>query len=476
MTISTTARLGITRWTSGADAFTRSDMDDSHNELESRVAGFDNGGSQPTGSSVKAGFFHYTTTDSAVGQLSYCNGDTYFDIAAPGAAVSLDGALASGTATTFARSDHKHSLDDSIVTTAKINDAAVTTVKIADSNVTNAKVASGLSADKLTTGVLPDARIASGAIATVKLANGAVTNAKLASTGLDATKFTTGTLDSARIASNSITNAQISHMAANSVKVRNAGSTGDPGDLAIAANRVLGRDGSNNLSSTQIKTDMIATSAVSYAKMQNISSGYSILGKTGTGAGNVAEITAGTDSVLRRDGSGNLGFGKIDGNHITSNSITATQINANAVGSSELANSAVDTAAIQNSAVTGAKILNDTIALGTKTTGAYVRRIIAGTSIGVSSNDTETSSVTIEHGNTSNLNGFYGGNNNANVIEDITVDSNGHVTGVGTRDMDTFFLRKGNSYGDSSANNGRRIYVQSGTPAVGSSGNLWFQI
>ena len=474
MSISTTARLGIKRWSSGADAFTRSDMDDSHNELESRVAGFDNGGSQPTAGAAKSGFFHYTTTDSAVGQLSYCNGDTYFDIAAPGAAVSLDGALADGTATTFSRSDHTHSLDDSIVTTAKINDAAVTTVKIDANAVTNAKLANDLDASKLTAGILPIARINDGDIVTGKLNDGAVTDAKLASTGLDATKFTTGTLDSARIAANSITNAQISDMAANSVKVRNAGSTGDPGDLAIAANRVLGRDGSNNLSSTQIKTDMIAGSAVSYAKMQNISSGYSILGKTGTGAGNVAEITAGTDSVLRRDGSGNLGFGKIDGNHITSNSITAAQINADAVGSSELANNAVDTAAIQDSAVTGAKILNNTIALGTKTAGNYVATVSAGSYITVSGSGSETAAVTVNHA-TMTAPTPISNHNNGSAITTLTFD-NGHVTDYTYYDFDTRFLLKQDAYGDAQANNGKRIYVSSTEPPFGFPGNLWFQI
>jgi acetylglutamate kinase len=43
------------------------------------------------------------------------------------------------------------------------------------------------------------------------------------------------------------------------------------------------------------------------------------------------------------------------------------------------------------------------------------------------------------HENTSNLSGVYGGNNNGVVIEDITVDANGHVTAVGTRDLDTRF-------------------------------------
>ena len=456
MAILTTTRLAIKRWESGADAFTRSDMDESHAQLEARVAGFDNGGSQPTAGAAKAGFFHYTTTDASVGQLSYCNGNTYFDIAAPGTISSLDGTLSDGTATTVARSDHTHSLDDNIVTTAKLNDSAVTTAKIGANAVTNAKLGSDLNASKLTAGTLPIARIADGDIVTAKLNDGAVTNAKLAATGLDATKLTTGTLDVARITDGAVTDAKLANMGANTVKIRQS-STGVPQNVEIGTDQVLGRSGSGALQSTQVQTDMIANDAVSYAKMQNISSGYSILGKAGTGSGNVAEITAGTYSVLRRAGSGNLGFGQIDGNHITSNSITATQINAGAVGSSELADDAVDTDAIQDSAVTGAKILDNTIALGTKTTGDYVATISAGTSIDVSGTG-EGAGVTVSHANTSNLNGFYGGNNNALVIEDITVDANGHVTGIGTRDMDDYFARKTDTYTDGTGGGYRVTY------------------
>ena len=50
--------------------------------------------------------------------------------------------------------------------------------------------------------------------------------------------------------------------------------------------------------------------------------------------------------------------------------------------------------------------------------------------------------VTIAHDDTSSLNGAYGGNNNGIVIEDITVDSNGHITGVGTRDLDGRFYQQ----------------------------------
>jgi hypothetical protein len=56
-----------------------------------------------------------------------------------------------------------------------------------------------------------------------------------------------------------------------------------------------------------------------------------------------------------------------------------------------------------------------------------------------------TSETYTAHENTSNLSGAYGGNNNGIVIEDITVDANGHVTAVGTRDLDGRFDAAGSA-------------------------------
>lgn len=56
-----------------------------------------------------------------------------------------------------------------------------------------------------------------------------------------------------------------------------------------------------------------------------------------------------------------------------------------------------------------------------------------------------TSETYTAHENTSNLSGAYGGNNNGVVIEDITVDANGHVTAVGTRDLDSRFDAAGSA-------------------------------
>ena len=64
--------------------------------------------------------------------------------------------------------------------------------------------------------------------------------------------------------------------------------------------------------------------------------------------------------------------------------------------------------------------------------------IAAGNAMTLTTN-ASTDTLTISHTDTSSLSGTYGGNNNGIVIEDITVDTNGHITAVGTRDLDGRF-------------------------------------
>jgi len=54
-------------------------------------------------------------------------------------------------------------------------------------------------------------------------------------------------------------------------------------------------------------------------------------------------------------------------------------------------------------------------------------------------NASSNATISISHNDTSTLNGAYGGSNNGVVIEDITVDAYGHVTAIGTRDLDGRF-------------------------------------
>lgn len=155
-----TDRLGIYRWTSGSDPFTREQMDVSHEELEDRVAGFSQAGARPAASLAYKGFFHY----SAGGQLSYCNGSSWDDLAVEnttdGNIGEIDGTASAGTsASGLAYAEHKHSIAASTITNAMIVslDAAKLTgtldaARIADSTITDAMIV-GIDAAKVS-GVL----------------------------------------------------------------------------------------------------------------------------------------------------------------------------------------------------------------------------------------------------------------------------------------------------------------------------------
>ena len=121
MAAAPTDRLGIYRWTSGSDPFTREQMDVSHEELEDRVAGFSQAGARPAASLAYKGFFHY----SAGGQLSYCNGSSWDDLAVEnttdGNIGEIDGTASAGTsASGLAYAEHKHSIAAGTITNAMI--------------------------------------------------------------------------------------------------------------------------------------------------------------------------------------------------------------------------------------------------------------------------------------------------------------------------------------------------------------------
>lgn len=89
---------------------------------------------------------------------------------------------------------------------------------------------------------------------------------------------------------------------------------------------------------------------------------------------------------------------------------------------------------------------------------------------GLSGGGQLNASRTISHADTSSLSGQYGGNNNGVVIEDITVDGFGHVTAVGTRDLDSRFdnygswtILEGNGSETSTIGSGQTLHIEQGT-------------
>ena len=148
MAVSQTTRLNIYRWSAGTDAFTRAQMDASHEELEDRAAGYSQAASRPAAALAYKGFFHYSTT----GQLSYCDGSTWDDIAVEnttdGNIGEIDGTASAGTsASGLAYAEHKHSIATDAITSANIV------------SLDAAKLTGDLNADRIVAGSITDAKI-----------------------------------------------------------------------------------------------------------------------------------------------------------------------------------------------------------------------------------------------------------------------------------------------------------------------------
>ena len=94
-------------------------------------------------------------------------------------------------------------------------------------------------------------------------------------------------------------------------------------EIAAAADGVLRRSGSGNLAFGSLVTNSYGNNTVTYGKIQQSSAtGFAVMARTATGAGNYAEINASSDfQVLRRSGAA-LGFGSI--NLASTNAVTGT--------------------------------------------------------------------------------------------------------------------------------------------------------
>ncbi len=138
-----------------------------------------------------------------------------------------------------------------------------------------------------------------------------------------------------------ITDAMLANMTGFSVKGRSATGTGDPADITLAADRVLGRSGSGNVGGIQIVTNHITDANVTDAKLANMT-GFSIKGKATTGSGVPADITVAADRVIGRSGSGDVDDIQIVANHIASDAITTVKILDDNVTYAKIQNVAAD--------------------------------------------------------------------------------------------------------------------------------------
>ncbi len=130
----------------------------------------------------------------------------------------------------------------------------------------------------------------------------------------------TVTLD---VPDNAITDAKLRQSAGWSVIGRSASSTGDVADITAASdNRVLATNGSGAVDWVTVKAGMIANNAVTDAKLRT-SAALSVVGRSANSTGNVADIsaTAASGAVLRESGS-TLGFGTVGTAGLAANAVT----------------------------------------------------------------------------------------------------------------------------------------------------------
>lgn len=110
-----------------------------------------------------------------------------------------------------------------------------------------------------------------------------------------------------------------------SVVGRSANTTGSVADITAANDAEVLRRSGTSIGFGTVATAGIADDAVTYAKMQNVA-GFSIPAKATTGSGDLADLTAGNDTVLGKQGSGNLAFSTIAAGQIASDAVTTAKI------------------------------------------------------------------------------------------------------------------------------------------------------
>lgn len=369
MTVSQTTRFGLYRWSSDSDAFTRSQADDSHKNVEVYLAKMLSGTSVPTtglSSYARTIFlnrannriYYYTTEDSSgewvyietdviLSTIAEAKGDlivasapntwtilpvgtvnqilTVLDnssnvgwssiLSQKGDLLTLEGTstinvpVGTNGQVLRANSAARGGIQWSQIQTLSIADAAVTTPKIANLSVTT---------EKIVDGAVTTPKFADNSVATNKFGASSVTTDKFADSSVIEQKVFNSAVTEPKFAAASVTTSKIQDSAVTTDKIIS---------LAVTEPKIA------NLAVTEIK---IADSAVTTSKMA---------------ASSVIESVLASDAVTELK----IAEQNVTANKFASSSVTTPKIANNSVSTIKIADGAVGSPQLNDLAVTTSK-------------------------------------------------------------------------------------------------------------------------
>jgi hypothetical protein len=124
---------------------------------------------------------------------------------------------------------------------------------------------------------------------------------------------------------NAVTNAMLRQSGACSVVGRSANSTGDVADISAGADDRLLRRTGGALNFGQLTAGMVPANLITHSMLQQAGP-CSVIGRSPATTGDVAEISAGANGVLRRSGSDGLAFGTLVSGNYSDGSVTYAKI------------------------------------------------------------------------------------------------------------------------------------------------------
>ena len=133
------------------------------------------------------------------------------------------------------------------VTSGKISDNSVISSKIANSSVTSGKIADGsVTSGKVATNAIVTSLLADGSVTSGKIADSSVTSGKIATNSIVTSLLTDGSVTSGKVATNAIGNSLLRQSSSYSVIGRSSSTSGNVADIQATTGGVfLGRRGTS---------------------------------------------------------------------------------------------------------------------------------------------------------------------------------------------------------------------------------------